>query len=219
LIKSDSITRFGVACSILGATHAMAEVGESCVGIEDAAVRLECFDEAYAGSGLVADPTVSTEAEDEPQDERDTGKWEIEFQVSQLDDSQGVFLWLESEQDVSGPYSQPGPLFLHLRCFENTTSAVFYFNDHFMSSIQGYGRIQYRIDDRDSSTIDTEESTNNMALGLWQGRRAIPWIKEILDGEQLIVRATPFNGSMIEATFDIRGTAAAVDELRSTCGW
>lgn len=187
-------------------------MGQDCTQLTDAVARLNCFDRAYGAD----EPSPEGPPEVPPDD---MGKWAIETEQSPLDDSTGVFLWLESEEDLPGPYGQSGPFLFHLRCFEDTTSAIFYFNDHFMSSIQNSGRVEYRIDQGEPQTVNMVESTDNEALGLWRGRQAIPWIESLIGAERLIIRATPFNGGTYTATFDIRGLDAAIVPLRETCGW
>ncbi len=147
------------------------------------------------------------------------GKWVVSEDKSAFDDSRTVVLSLESEQPIRGQFGPPGPAILYLRCMENTTVAYLWLNDLFLSDLQGYGVVDYRIDDRKAATIRTEGSTDNKALGLWSGSRSIPFIKEILDGQRIAFRATPFNESPVEFTFDLTGFDMAVKPLREACAW
>jgi len=131
-----------------------------------------------------------------------------------------VFLRLTSENPIAGRFGNAGNGLLLLRCMENTTAVVFRFNDQFMASIQSYGVIEYRIDKSPIVwRLYTQESTDNMALGLWRGRAAIPFIKSLLGHETLLVRATPFNESPVTLTYDISGIDNAIAPLRKTCRW
>ena len=147
------------------------------------------------------------------------GKWVVTEDKSAFDDSRTVVLSLESEEPIRGQFGPPGPAVLHLRCMENTTVAYLWLNDLFLSDLQGYGVVDYRIDQRKASTMRTEGSTDNKALGLWAGNKSIPFIKEMLDGKSVAFRATPFNESPVEFAFDLTGLDVAVKPLREACAW
>lgn len=138
---------------------------------------------------------------------------------SALTDEKSVFLQLDSNDNIRAKFGAVGPATLLLRCMENTTAAIFRFNDHHMADLQSYGVIEYRLDKEQMSKIRTQESTDNKALGLWSGAKAIPFAKSLLGHETLILRATPFGESPIISTFDIRGIDSAITELRETCNW
>lgn len=173
---------------------------------------------------IASTPKAAPEAEapDEAQTEavsEKPGKWVVTEDKSAFDDSRTVVLSLESEEPIRGQFGAPGPAVLHLRCMENTTVAYLWLNDLFLSDLQGYGVVDYRIDQRKASTIRTEGSTDNKALGLWSGNKSIPFIKEMLDGKSIAFRATPFNESPVEFTFDLTGLDVAVKPLREACAW
>lgn len=86
-----------------------------------------------------------------------------------------------------------------------------------MSSIQGKGRITYRLDTEQAKNRDFVESNNNMALGLWSGSSAIPFIKGMLGHEKLVIRATPFSDSTVTAQYDLSGLNEAIKPLREAC--
>jgi type VI secretion system protein VasI len=147
------------------------------------------------------------------------GRWKVAEDKSAFDDSRTVVLSIESNESVRGQFGGPGPAIMYIRCMENTTSAYLWINDLFLSDIQGFGVVDYRIDDRKASKMRSESSTDNKALGLWSGGSAIPFIKEMLDGNRIALRATPFNESPVEFTFDLAGLDSAVRPLREACGW
>jgi len=64
-----------------------------------------------------------------------------------------------------------------------------------------------------------DESTDNKALGLWSGGESIPVIKKMFGKKQLIARMTPFSESPITVEMDITGLDAAIEPLRTACGW
>jgi type VI secretion system protein VasI len=147
------------------------------------------------------------------------GRWKVSEDKSAFDDSRTVVLSIESNETVRGQFGASGPAIMYLRCMENTTSAYLWINDLFLSDIQGYGVVDYRIDDRKAAKLRAESSTDNKALGAWSGSEAIPFIKEMLDGGRIAFRATPYNESPVEFTFDLTGLGAVVMPLREACAW
>ncbi|WP_162265871.1 type VI secretion system-associated protein TagO [Celeribacter ethanolicus] len=180
---------------------------EECKSITNDDERLACYDLAF-GAKKIETPEPS-----------DTGKWHVSVDTSALTDETNVYLSLESDDEIRGQFGSAGPATLILRCKENTTSAFFRLNNLFLASIQGYGKIEYRLDTEKMSQISAKESTDNKALGLWSGAQAIPFAKKLIGHETLIIRATPYNESPITATFDIRGVDQAILKLRETCRW
>lgn len=145
--------------------------------------------------------------------------WRTSMSRSPLDDSPTVVLSRPSRNVISNSYGQAGPGMLVIRCRENTTSAYLTFNGHFMADIQGRGRVDYRVDQRPAGHRRMTVSTDNESLGAWSGNQSIPWIREMLDADQLYIRATPFNESPVSLTFDIRGLDEAIAPLRDACNW
>lgn len=180
---------------------------EECTGIVDDNARLACYDLAFG-------------AKDTTRDQRNEfGQWNKRVETSDMTDEKNVFLSLSSSNNIRGRYGKSGPAQLYFRCMENTTAVLVILNENFLSDIQGYGVVQYRLDKEPMNKIRMSASTDNEALGLWRGNQAIPFIKSVLDNKQLIIRATPYNESAVTATFDIRGIEAAIVELRETCNW
>jgi len=164
-----------------------------------------------ASEEAVPSPTVA-----EP---GDTGKWVVSESESQFDDTPLVILHLESRDEVRGRYGDTTTPSLILRCMENTTSLFINPGGHFLSDIQGYGRVTYRIDDNQASAWNMTASTDNEVLGLWNGGKSIPQIKKLVQGESLLIRLTPYNESPLEFGFDLPGLGEAIKPLRKACNW
>jgi invasion protein IalB len=147
------------------------------------------------------------------------GRWVVTEDTSTFDDTRTVVLSLESSEPIRSQFGAPGPAILYIRCMENTTVFYLWLNDLFLSDIQGYGVIDYRIDDQPASKVQAEGSTDNKALGLWGGSRSIPFLKEMISGKRVAFRATPFNESPVEFAFDLTGLDAAIAPLREACAW
>lgn len=152
-------------------------------------------------------------------EDADTGRWTVDQQTSAFDDSRTVVVASDSTNFIPGQFDGPGPARMILRCKENTTSAYLWLNDQFLSDIQGYGRVEYRIDDQKAASVRMSSSTDNKALGLWAGDTAIPFIKALAAGEGVVFRATPFNENPVEFSFDLTGLEAALAPLREACSW
>lgn len=106
-----------------------------------------------------------------------------------------------------------------IACRENTTSLYISFADHFMSSLQGRGIVTYRIDKAPAEKRRFLESNDNSVLGLWNGGSSIPFIKQLLGRNTLLVRATPFSDSSVTAEFPISGLEEVIEPLREACHW
>jgi type VI secretion system protein VasI len=147
-------------------------------------------------------------------------KWRIEREKSAMSDTYNVFASLSTSEQVScRQYGAPSTMTLWLRCMENTTSVIVSGNCHLASGFYDYGKVTYRLDDTKAKTRSFEASTDNSALGLWNGGEAIPFIKDMFDKEKLLVRLTPFGMNPVEVSFDIAGTEDAVKDLRAACSW
>lgn len=95
-----------------------------CAAIEDGVKRLECFD-ALSGARGVAGPAVK---------HAEAGQWTLREEISKIDDSKNVYLYVEAMEPVSGQlgWSKVRPT-LWVRCVENTTAVVFNF-DRFITT-------------------------------------------------------------------------------------
>ncbi|MFD1199545.1 type VI secretion system-associated protein TagO [Brucella gallinifaecis] len=181
--------------------------GNSCAKENDAAKRLLCYDGIFRNE-IKTDPITEG-----------TGKWRSQTDVSKIADTADHYAALQSEDKLSKRFGGTGYAQIHMRCKENKTSAYFTFADQFLSDIQNYGKITYRLDTDKAVTKGFNVSTDNTGLGLWSGGSAIPFLKSLEGHKQLVVRVTPFNQSAITVTFDIRGFDEAVKPIRSACKW
>jgi type VI secretion system protein VasI len=197
-----------VLCVSLSALNtpnaASAQDVSHCVDISNPDDRLNCFDAAFV-TKEVKTPVKSD--------------WKVSVETSKLDDTTSVYMSVQSDEPVTNQYNQSKSGMLMLRCKENTTSAFLTFGGHFMADIQGRGRVDYRIDDDEPGKIGMDVSTDNQALGLWNGGRSIGFIRRLKGGDKLLVRATPFNDSPVEMTFTISGLDNQIEPLSTACGW
>ena len=177
-----------------------------CAKIDDPDSRLNCYDRLFRVTAPSSEVVVGV------------GKWEVSSTTSKIDDSKNVYLRLEADNEVLGRYGDRVRVTMTVTCRENVTSLWFNFGGHFMSDYQ-YGTITYRVDDKKAKRKKFRESTNNEALGLWNGGSSIPFLKLIMSGKHLLVRATPYSESAIDSEFEIAGLENALKPLREACGW
>jgi type VI secretion system protein VasI len=185
-----------------------ASAAEECVSIENDLDRLACYDRASGRTPVASAPSVSTR------------NWSVEIEKSEFKDTTDVYMRTESLGSVQcNSYSGPETVTLLMRCKENTTSFFLSAGCHFASGHGGYGNVEYRIDDRPAGKKGFTESTNNKALGLWNGSKAIPFIKKLLGKERLLVRFTPYAQNPMTAEFNVSGIDEAIKPLRKACNW
>lgn len=188
-------------------TSGAAAATSNCIAVKNDLDRLACYDKEAGRT-----PTISSV--------KSSGKWRVHTETSKLTDQPTVIMSVESDEMVNCGWNRGGKIGLVVRCMENRT--VLYFNTgcHMASSdYSDYGDITYRIDQEKARTVSGDASTDNRALGLWSGPKAIPIIKQMMGKSSLVARMTPYSESPFTATFDIFGFEAAAVPLREACGW
>lgn len=178
---------------------------KKCASIKDDGKRLECFDLLFKKTS--AAPLSSP------------GKWVVRKEVSKLDDTSNVFMYLSSKKQHRNKYGTLKNLHISIACREKKTNLWIWFAGEFMTSIQGKGAVTYRVDRRKAKKRYFQESNDHSSLGLWSGSRSIAFIKELFDGNLLLVRATPLSESTVTAEFEIAGLKKAIEPLRKACKW
>lgn len=197
-----------VALNSVALLFATGAHSQSCQEIDNDLDRLACYDSKFAPT------SVQTAAPDE------NGDWIIRTEKSDFKDTIDVFVSVNSNDELAcNRFGSAQKATLLLRCQENTTSLFIVTDCHLTSGHQGYGRVEYRIDDNTSQTRSFQASTDNSALGLWSGGKSIPMIKELFGGKRMLTRFTPFSMSPVTAEFNIEGVETAVKGLRKECGW
>lgn len=207
--KRTSALRMMSGLLLLFATAFRAEAAvSSCMTIDSPLDRLACYDKE---SGRT--PTVETL-------KSASTKWIVGRDKSKLTDQEGVFLHLESKDAIHCRFGPDSTATLIIRCKEGTTSAYISTECHLASSdYNDYGHVRYRIDTKPAGLAKMNESTDHRALGLWSGSRAIPFIKQMLGGKELIAQFTPYGESPVSAEFPISGIEDAIKPLREACKW
>jgi type VI secretion system protein VasI len=89
---------------------------------------------------------------------------------------------------------------------------------NFLASSGGFDEVTTRIDNLKAETKSWTESTDNKAMGLWDGK-GIPLIKSMFKHDTLLVRITPFNQNAQTVEFPITGIEEEIKPLRAVCKW
>ena len=149
--------------------------------------------------------------------------WDIESETSLLTDEKNVYITTESNESLACSRNQSKAT-LQISCRENVTFLVLVTDCHLTSSeYNSYGEITYRIDSMPARTKDFTKSTNNKALGLWEGWASLPLIRELVGSysspKKLVMRFTPYGESSETITFNIRGLKEKIRPLAQACNW
>lgn len=137
-----------------------------------------------------------------------TGDWEVQEEVSPLDDSRNVVMALSAENNVN--------LQLIVRCKEGKTDV---FIDYYtvLERIRGWDVFVWsRFDQEPAERHGWRPSTTGTAIFAYSG---VEWARKIASARKLFVRTDPESGPVVEGTFNLKGSAEAMRPLRKACGW
>jgi len=192
-----------VLLGLISALSMPAFAESDCGAIQDNTSRLACYDMKYK-------PVLEASK---------ASSWNVTQSVSKMDDSKTVMLHSVSTEAVRKKFGGSDTADLYIRCSEGVTSLYVVLADNFLSDIQDYGSVTYRVDNAKPSQREMSASTDNKALGLWTGGTAIPFIKKMVKAQQITMRITPFNESPITVTFPVAGLNEALAPLQQVCKW
>lgn len=176
-----------------------------CAAIDNGVTRLECFDSIAKKLGVDKPITkIST----------GKGKWNVNQQISQIDDSTNVFLKLESNELVESGYKKVRPV-LVLRCAENKTNAYIMWNLHLGLD---HTVVLIRFDKKRAQKQTWSISTNHEAIFVKE-YSPIFFIKKLMRHNKLLVQLIPHGENPVMATFDIQGLSESIGPLKKACHW
>ncbi len=144
--------------------------------------------------------------------------WRTSKYTSKIDDSTNVYITRKAVYPVLNRRSKLIRPEIAIACRENKTSLWIDFDGEFMADLD-HGTITYRIDKNKARRRAFRESNDHSALGLWNGGTSIPFIKELMAGKDLVIRATPHSESELEVEFDISELDQTIKPLRQACNW
>lgn len=142
------------------------------------------------------------------------GKWELEQDHSEFDDSTQVFLFLAAESEVSGSFERYRPT-LVLRCSEGKLDS--YIIVGMIVDVEGSddtATVRLRFDKNEAQTVKAHKSTDSKALFLVPAKS---FIDQMLAADEMVFQFTPFSASPATTSFDLRGLGEVIDPLFEAC--
>ena len=179
------------------------EVLAYCRAQAEADKRLACFDElARAVAEGEVLPTLPSSG---------TGQWEVNQEISPVDDSRNVYMRLEAEDEGYAAGSRP---VLMVRCTESKIDVLVHFDSRlsFGDDIEILSRFDQYPARKDNWGLSTDRKA------IFAPHSAF-WALKIERAQKLFVRLTPAGASPIDATFNLAGSAEAMRPLRESCGF
>ncbi|MCF7486709.1 type VI secretion system-associated protein TagO [Vibrio sp. A2-1] len=178
-----------------------------CAAETSSVQRLACFDSLSNRIG-VATPKVSVQ--------KSSGKWKKQEEVSPLDDSTNIYIRVSGNETIPNRYNKLVTPELVIRCKENTTALSVWWGTY-LGLNSTY--VTYRVDKLKPKKTKWSLSTKNEHIGKWSGSSSIPFIKQLLGKEKLLMQLTPYGENSVMTTFDISGIEEAIKPLRKQCKW
>jgi hypothetical protein len=78
-------------------------------------------------------------------------------------------------------------------------------------------KVTTRLDDKPAQIGVWQKSDNFRAIGLWNGSKSIPFLKELAQGQTLFVRVE--DGSRKDVIFDLANIGEVASEISAACNW
>ena len=200
----------------VSAQEDLAAKAATCSSIADSLQRLTCFDAAFP-AGTVAQAETPAAESQPATTEADVptvaSVWDVEATKSAIDDSPSVTALLMPTETSSTGVGDGG-LAIILRCVENTTSVVLSTN---MFMVAENVSVTTRIDDKPAQTSSWGRSTNYKAVGLWNGSKAIPFVRELATASTLVIRVQ--ESDRIDGEFELGDVRAVAQQVADACNW
>ncbi|MBX8812742.1 hypothetical protein HBA91_08895 [Ochrobactrum sp. MR34] len=196
----------GTALLIIGSANAQTKP-EECSALADSLQRLTCFDKLFPkseGTNETQESKVETEVTNSP--------WDVTEEKSPIDDSPRIraFILPKNEDTKRSILGSTG---LGLRCYDNTTSVIYL---HGQFSINDSTQITYRLGNNSPQSEKWGSSDTRQAIGLWNGSRAIPFMKQLKNGMTLAIQT---QNPRSEAVFEIGDVEDIVAKIANACKW
>ncbi len=151
------------------------------------------------------------------------GEWIMDSETDAFTDNLNIIMLTESKEYVScgNPSSSASPLALIVKCNNNETYLYVASTRCFFTSgeYDTHGDIKYRVDKFPAKTRGFDVSNDNEALGLWENDKSIPFIKELIGNNKVIMEVTPYSESSEIVTFSLKGFDAKIKKVRQACNW
>lgn len=176
---------------------------DECKSISNSEQRLGCYDTLF-------ERTIERKVDD-----KNMGNWLVVEDVSPIDDSKSVYLYLYADSNITTRFKTRETPYLVIRCRENKTELYIEFKTY----IGMYGIYP-------TTRIDSQKAISNQKWGIstdykaiFYSGKTISFIKGLLNKNQLFIQITPFSENPVNTTFTLTGLNEAIKPLRSACGW
>ena len=145
-----------------------------------------------------------------------TGKWIIELDQSEFDDSQTVVLGVEADKPIEGwlTFSRPT---LIIRCKEGDIET--YVNLGLSPDVErDYNKatVRVRFDNTEAIELKTSLSTDGDSVFFQEPKEMIYMM---LNFDKMIFGFTPFNAPPVTTSFDLHGLSDVIEPLMTSCNW
>lgn len=144
--------------------------------------------------------------------------WTKQVEVSPIDDSKTVVLIQDASDTYANRYGREGRANIQILCEENRTGLALVLPELYTSDNGSRGTVTFRVDSNPAFDRDMISANDHGSLAVLSGP-AISLIKQMIDGEKLVVRFMTVNEPSMIATFPLTGLADGIVEVRETCGW
>lgn len=149
-------------------------------------------------------------------------RWIPGEQTDKLDNAKMVAATAPSRTTTYAPHRSPAltelTANLQVSCFRKQTTVMIRLPSKLVASSQS--RVSYRFDDRPAVQNQRWESAvDSSAAGLWGGKRAINFVKEIEKSKTLFFRVEDSVFGTTTAEFEISNAAKYFEPIKQNCGW
>jgi type VI secretion system protein VasI len=145
-------------------------------------------------------------------------EWTVDTSKNEMDDTPIVSAGTRSNDMIEGVLSRPGYAQLHVRCMGGSTDFLLFMAGAYLTDYQDFGNVGLRVDKEKAQIVRSVVSSDNKALGLWNGQ-GIRLLKSMIGKKQLTVRAAAYGESPQVMVFSLAGFDAALTKVRTACKW
>lgn len=204
-----------------------------CSSIVDPVGRLACFDKPSASISPAREPSTPSssppaQAANGPAATKDGYSvpddrigWTNNESRSNLDGSKTVVALLPADSVKTTSVvitDRPKRALLVVRCEEGKTEFYIGYSET-VAGMEHSIPVSYRIGSSEVKRGRWGISQNYRGYGTWQSPTTIPLLKSMVDADELYVRGDAGPAGTSEASFKLKGMAAAIEPVRTACRW
>lgn len=142
-------------------------------------------------------------------------EWFASDETDPITDQKNVFRTKLPQETPRNKFGGEKSVSLMARCVRNTTSLIISFDSY---QIKDRIPVTWRFDDTSPQSGRWSVSTSRQAAGLWNGSSAIPFIRQMMQAQKLVLRLSLDDGTETY-TFDLSGAPEQLSPLAQACNW